>query len=68
MEKTAPISAALVGTGFIGPVHVEALRRLDRPIVGVLGSSRQRSEAAAKALNIPRAYGTLEELLADPMI
>jgi predicted dehydrogenase len=57
-----------VGTGFIGPVHVEALRRLDRPIVGVLGSSRQRSEAAAKALNIPRAYGTLEELLADPMI
>jgi predicted dehydrogenase len=66
VETQAPLSAALVGTGFIGPVHVEALRRLARPIAGVLGSSRSRGEAAAKALNIPRAYDTLEDLIADP--
>jgi predicted dehydrogenase len=60
--------SALVGTGFIGPVHVEGLRRLGRNVAGVLGSSRQRGEAAAKALNIPRAYATLDDLLADPMI
>jgi hypothetical protein len=32
----AGTAAALVGTGFIGPVHLEALRRLGRPVAGVL--------------------------------
>src|SRR5262249_12797210 len=61
-------AAALVGTGFIGPVHVEALRRLGRPMVGVLGSSPERGRAAAARLNIPRVYESLDELAADPMI
>ena len=43
---------ALVGTGFIGPVHVEALRRLGRPVLGVLGSTPERGRAAAAALNL----------------
>src|SRR5687767_3984478 len=57
--------SAVVGTGFIGPVHVEALRRLGRPVVGLLGSSPERGKAAAAALHIPRAYSNLDELLAD---
>ncbi|HZT83168.1 MAG TPA: Gfo/Idh/MocA family oxidoreductase [Gemmataceae bacterium] len=63
-----PLAAAVVGTGFIGPVHVEALRRLGRPVVGVLGSSPQRGRAAADALGIPRAYASFDELLADPAV
>jgi predicted dehydrogenase len=59
---------AVVGTGFIGPVHVEALRRLGRPVVGVLGSSPAKSQAAAAALGIPRAYGRFEDVLADPEV
>jgi hypothetical protein len=39
MGRDTHIFAAVVGTGFIGPVHVEALRRLGRPMVGVLGST-----------------------------
>jgi predicted dehydrogenase len=62
------IFAAVVGTGFIGPVHVEALRRLGRPMIGVLGSTPQRSREAAERLNITRAYESLDELAADPMI
>ncbi len=58
-------SAAVIGTGFIGPVHVEALRRIGVPVVGVLGSSAERSRQGAAALGIPRAYATLDELLAD---
>jgi predicted dehydrogenase len=58
----------VVGTGFIGPVHVEALRRLGRPVLGVLGSSHARSQAAAAALNLPRAYATYEEVLGDPAV
>src|SRR5215470_4634732 len=67
-ERTAHLFAAVVGTGFIGPVHVEALRRLGRPMVGVLGSSPERTRAAAEALNIPRTYDSFAEILADPMI
>ena len=56
---------ALIGTGFIGPVHVEALRRLGKPLVGVLASSVTKSRDAAKALQFPKAYQTLDELLSD---
>lgn len=62
------LRAALVGTGFIGPVHVEALRRLGVPVVGVLGSTPERGQAAAKSLNIPRAYDRYADLLTDPQV
>ena len=61
-----PLGAAVVGTGFIGPVHVEALRRLGHRVVGVLGSAPEKSRAAAAALGVPRGYATFDELLADP--
>ena len=57
---------AVVGTGFIGPVHVEALRRLGRNVLGVLGSTPEKSRQAADALRLPRAYSTYAEILADP--
>jgi predicted dehydrogenase len=60
--------AAIIGTGFIAPVHVEALRRLGRPVVGILGSSAEKSRAAAAELGIPKAYNTYEELLADTAV
>jgi predicted dehydrogenase len=59
---------ALVGTGFIGPVHVEALRRLGRPIVGVLGSTPEKSLLAAKALDIAKAYADFDALLGDASV
>ncbi len=64
----AQTRTAVVGTGFIGPVHVEALRRLGRPVVGVLGSTAEKSRRAAAALGVPRGYDSFEELLADPAV
>lgn len=61
-------ASAVAGTGFIGPVHIEALRRLGRPVAGVLGSTPQRGRAVAERLGLPRAYDTLEELLADDAV
>jgi predicted dehydrogenase len=61
----ATSSAALVGTGFIGPVHVEALRRLGRPIAGVLTSTSEKSRHTAEALGLGKAYTSYAELLAD---
>jgi predicted dehydrogenase len=55
------LRAGVVGTGFIGAVHVEALRRLGVDVVGVVGSSPER--AAAKGL--APVSGSYEQLLAD---
>src|SRR5262245_3796939 len=63
-----PLRAAVVGTGFIGPLHVEAIRRLGHHVVGVLGSTPERGRAAAERIAIPRAYDTIDDLLADPAV
>lgn len=62
------IGVAMIGTGFIGPIHLEALRRAGQTVVGILGSSPVRSKAAAEKYHIPRAYESLAELLADPAV
>ena len=59
-------SSAIIGTGFMAPAHTEALRRLGVTVAGILGSSAEKSQRAAAALGIPRAYRDLDELLADP--
>jgi predicted dehydrogenase len=62
------LSAAVVGTGFIGPVHVEGLRRAGVPVRGILGSTPDKSQAAAERLGIDRGYASLDELLADDAV
>lgn len=62
------LGAAVIGTGFIGPVHVEAIRRLGHRVVGILGSTPEKSRTAADAMRIPRGYESLDELLADPLV
>jgi predicted dehydrogenase len=59
---------ALIGTGFIGPIHLEAIRRAGQQVVGILGSSPARAQAAAARYGIPRAYASLDELLYDPQV
>jgi hypothetical protein len=46
---------AAAGTGVIGPVHVEAVRRLGHRVGGVLGSTPAKGRAAADALGVPVA-------------
>lgn len=60
--------AAVIGSGFIGTVHVEGLRRLGVTVHGILGSTPERATARAARLGVPRAYASLEELLADPAV
>ncbi|MEM9723616.1 MAG: Gfo/Idh/MocA family oxidoreductase [Bacteroidota bacterium] len=59
-------TTAVAGTGFIGPVHVEALTRLGIRVKGILGSSPQKSEKAQLALKLEKAYRSFEEMLEDP--
>src|SRR2546428_13960544 len=62
------IGAAVVGTGFIGVVHVEALRRLGVQVLGVVGSSHARAVERAAALNLPPAYESFGGMFADPRV
>lgn len=66
LREPHQIGAAVIGTGFIGTVHIGALRRLGVRIAGVLGSSTARGAERAAALGIGRSYGSVEEILADP--
>ena len=59
------IGAAVVGAGFIGPVHVEALRRLGVKVTGILGIDQAESDSAAAAIGLPKAYKSFDEVLAD---
>ena len=59
------IGVAVVGAGFIGPVHVEALRRLGLRITGILGCDSKESRKARETLELPKAYESFEEILAD---
>lgn len=58
-------AAILVGAGFVGKAHLEALRRLGVEVRGVLGSSAERSEEARAQLGLPRAYSSIEEAADD---
>jgi predicted dehydrogenase len=66
MTGIADIRAAVIGTGFIGTVHVEELRRIGVQLRGVLGSTPERGRARADALGVKHAYPSLEAILDDP--
>jgi predicted dehydrogenase len=59
------LGAAVIGTGFIGPVHVEGLLRAGVRVHGILGSTPAKSRAAAEKLGLPTAYTNLDEILDD---
>jgi predicted dehydrogenase len=62
----ATIRTGIIGTGFIGPAHIEAIRRLGYVEVAALAEgSQELAEQKAAALSIPKAYGDWRDLLAD---
>lgn len=67
-KLVASLSAAVVGSGFIGPAHVEALRRLGVQVRGIVGSSPAKSRQAAESLGLDRGYASLKEALADAAV
>jgi predicted dehydrogenase len=64
MRAISEIRAGVVGTGFVGAVHVDALRRLGVEVVGVVGSTPERA-ASKRLAPVVESY---EALLADPTV
>jgi len=63
-----PLNAAIIGLGFVGRAHLDALRRLGIPVQGALGSTPDRSKVSSELSHLPRSYQSLEELAADPSV
>src|ERR1039458_1385713 len=61
------IKAGIIGTGFIGPVHLEALRRLGVPVTA-LCDLPDRAKTAAESYGIAEAFGDYRELLRSPNV
>ena len=53
MANLATIGAAVIGTGFIGTVHVEALRRIGVTVHGVLGSTAGARRGTSRGARRP---------------
>ena len=61
-------TVAVVGTGFIGPVHIEALRRLAIHVRGILAVNEEQTREAAERLNLEVAYPDFQTILDDPAV
>ena len=68
MRDIRDIKAAVVGTGFIGVVHVEALRRLGIEVTGIVGSTPERAAEKAHTAGLPAPYPSFEAMLEDPAV
>ena len=62
------IRAAVVGVGFIGVAHVEALRRLGIDVIGVVGSSPSAARRRPRPPICLRYTRASRRALADPEI
>jgi predicted dehydrogenase len=62
------IKAAIVGFGFIGAVHLDALRRLGVEIVGVCPARQEIPDHRVRAHALPRVYDRFEQILDDDAV
>ncbi len=65
---TADVKVGIAGTGFIGPAHLEALRRNNIRVVGLAESTAELATKKAAELGIDKAFPSYEAMLADPEI
>lgn len=63
------VKTAIIGTGFMGKVHAENVRRLGNvEIAAVVGSRPERATQFAETMGIPFATARIEDVLAMPEI
>jgi predicted dehydrogenase len=61
-----PFKVGLIGTGYIGMVHLETLRRITGAEVAAVADSNEKlARAAAEKLGIPRVYTSGQALIED---
>lgn len=62
------LKAAVVGLGFMGGTHIEALRRIGIDVVGCLGVTPEETQGGVARYGLAKGYASLDELVADPAL
>jgi len=63
------LRTAVIGTGFMGRVHLEALRRVENvDVVEIAATSQDKARAAAAGYNVLNATGEWQDVIRDPSI
>jgi predicted dehydrogenase len=63
------IRTAVIGTGFMGRTHLEALRRVENvDVVEIAATSPDKARAAGAGYNVLNATGDWHDVIADPSI
>jgi predicted dehydrogenase len=63
------INVGIIGMGYIGVSHMEALRRIGfTRLSAVADTNSELARAKAEEFSIPRSYDSIDALLADPEI
>jgi len=61
------IRVGIIGSGMMGPIHTEALRRLGYvEVVALAEATEDLAKTKSQALHIPKGYGDFRKLIADP--
>ncbi|MEY2407804.1 MAG: hypothetical protein QOF48_474 [Verrucomicrobiota bacterium] len=69
MQPLHTLRAGVIGTGFIGPVHIEALKRLGVRVTAICGSTKNARDMADR-WGIPEVYGDYDHagMFASPNV
>ncbi|MBM3705826.1 MAG: Gfo/Idh/MocA family oxidoreductase [Actinobacteria bacterium] len=63
------IRAGIVGAGFVGPLHIENLRRIGiAEVKAIAEMNQEKADIMAEKLGVEKAYGDWRKLVADPGI
>ncbi|MFN2418015.1 MAG: Gfo/Idh/MocA family protein [Candidatus Limnocylindria bacterium] len=62
------LRAAVIGVGFVGAQHVEALRRIGVDVRVIAASAADRARTAARALDLPHWTGDWAAAASDPAV
>src|SRR5579871_4256300 len=65
MSTSRKLRVAVIGTGFIGRVHVRSARMAGAEVVGVADAQPEIAQEAAKLLGTSKAYRTPAEAIQD---
>ncbi|MFC1712909.1 Gfo/Idh/MocA family protein [Candidatus Poribacteria bacterium] len=62
------VGTVVIGTGFIGPAHVEALKRLGINVVGIFDVVQEKARQEVERFGLEKVYGSFDEVLLDDQV
>ena len=65
---TKKFKVGVIGVGFIGPAHMEGIRRQGFEVAAIGEATQELAQEAAERLLVPKAYGDFNDLINDPEI